>query len=75
MDASDEKMKEKFVIRITDHGVEVTSDEGRHLFFTACEALMFLDILRTEEENLRRMADEASPLPFRIEFAPAPDEA
>jgi hypothetical protein len=72
MAASDEKMKEKFVIRMTDDGVEVTSGEGQHLFFTACEALMFLDILKMEEENLRRMADEASPLPIRIEFAPPP---
>ena len=74
MDALDEKTKEKFVIRITDHGVDVTSGKGRRLRFTACDALMLLDILKAEEENLRRIADEASPLPFRIQFSPASDE-
>jgi hypothetical protein len=29
---------------------------------------MLLDILKGEEENLRRIADEASPLPVRMQF-------
>jgi hypothetical protein len=68
---SDEKMKEKFVIQMTGEGMEI-SGGGRSLRFTACEALMVLDILKAEEENLRRIADEASPLPLRIQFASAP---
>jgi hypothetical protein len=75
MAASDEKMKEKFVIQMTRQGMEISSSGGRPLRFTACEALMVLDILKAEEENLRRIADEASPLPLRIQFAPAPSSA
>lgn len=57
---------EKFTIRVSDMGVDVRSGEGQKLHFTASEALMLLDILRHEEEFLRRKTEEASPLPIRI---------
>ena len=61
-------MREKFVIRMTEEGMEVAGGKRRPLIFSASEALMLLDILREEEENLRRIADEASPLPGRIQL-------
>jgi hypothetical protein len=62
----EEKMKEKFIIQMTGEGLEISSGKGRRLRFSACDALMLLDILKAEEENLRRIADEASPLPVRL---------
>jgi len=61
-----EKIKEKFIIRITDEGMEISSGKGRRMAFSACDALMLLDILKAEEEHLRKIADEASPLPIRL---------
>jgi hypothetical protein len=58
--------KEKFIFEVTDDGLDIFSDGDRVLHFTAGEALMLLDILQTEEANLIRMADEASPSPIRI---------
>jgi hypothetical protein len=66
MIVSDEKVKEKFVIQMTEEGMEVSNGQGRRLRFSACDALMLLDILKAEEENLRTIADKASPLPVRI---------
>ena len=63
-----EKIKKKFIIQMTEEGMEISSGRGRRLRFSACDALMLLDILKEEEENLRRIADEASPLPMRIQF-------
>jgi hypothetical protein len=63
---SDEKIKQRFIIQMTDEGMEISSGKGRRLRLSACDALMLLDILKAEEENLRRIADEASPLPVRI---------
>lgn len=63
---SGKKIREKFTIHMTDVGMEISSGRGRRLAFIACEALMLLDILKEEEENLRRIADEASPLPRRL---------
>jgi hypothetical protein len=60
------KATEKFTVEITESGVNITSGEGISLHFSALEALMLLDILKDEEANLRRAADEASPLPIRI---------
>ncbi len=57
---------EKFTVEIAESGVDITSAEGISLHFSALEALMLLDILKNEEANLRRAADEASPLPVRI---------
>jgi hypothetical protein len=57
---------EKFTVEITESGMDITSGEGMSLHFSALEALMLLDILKDEESNLRRAADEASPLPIRI---------
>ena len=58
---------EKFTIEITDNGLDIFSGGERVLHFTAGEALMLLDILQNEEANLRQMADDASPIPIRIE--------
>ena len=66
MSMSDEKIKERFIVQMTDGGMEISSGKGRRLRFSACDALMLLDILKAEEKNLRKIADEASPLPMRI---------
>ena len=65
---SEKKMREKFVLRMTEEGMEIAGGKRRPMFFSACEALMLLDILKGEEENLRRIADKASPLPVRMQF-------
>ena len=59
--------REKFTIEVTDNGLDIFSGGERVLHFTAGEALMLLDILQNEEANLRQMADDASPIPIRIE--------
>ncbi len=64
------KPREKFTINVTDNGLDIFSDGERVLHFTAGEALMLLDILQTEEANLKRMADEASPAPIKISNNP-----
>ena len=62
--------KEKYTIEVTDNGLDIFSGGERVLHFTAGEALMLLDILQNEETNLKRMADEASPSPIRINHHP-----
>jgi len=57
---------EKFTIKITDSGLVVTGEKGNQLEFSAGEALMFLDILKNEEAELRKMAEAGSPLPLNI---------
>jgi len=57
---------EKFTIKITDHGVVITGKEGNSLEFSAGEALMLLDVLKNEESELRKRAEEASPLSVEI---------
>lgn len=59
-------MREKFTIKMTKDGLVIRGEHGTSLDFSAVEALMLLDILKEEEPALRRMADEASPLPVRI---------
>ena len=61
-----DKFTEKFTIRVTDHGVTITGKEGNSLEFNAGEALMLLDILKNEESELRKRAEEASPLSVEI---------
>jgi hypothetical protein len=61
-----EKIAEKFIIRVKDHGVIITGKEGNSMEFSAGEALMLLDILKEEEAELRRIAEEGSPLPIKI---------
>ena len=61
-----EKIKERFIIRMTDEGMEISGAKGRRMAFSACDALMLLDILKAEEERLQKIADEASPLPIRL---------
>jgi hypothetical protein len=58
--------KEKFTFEVTDTGLDIFSGGERVLHFTAGEALMLLDILQNEEANLKRIADEASPIPISI---------
>ena len=62
---------EKFTIEMTDTGMGIIDREGTSLTFSPVEALMLLDILKHEEQNLRKMADEASPLPMRFHFDPS----
>lgn len=61
-----EGIKEKFTVEITKSGVDILGGDGQVLHFTAGEALMLLDILRNEEAELKRMAEEASPIPIKI---------
>ena len=62
---------ERFTIQISDKGMDILNREGVTLTFSPLEALMLLDILRHEEANLRKMADEAAPLPMQIPFQPS----
>jgi len=60
------KMKEKFTISVSENCVKIDCPGRDPICFTASEALMLLDILQNEEENLRKMADNVSPIPIRI---------
>jgi hypothetical protein len=59
-------LREKFHIEVTKDGLLLRDENRISMSFSAVEALMLLDILKHEETTLRRMADEASPLPVRI---------
>ncbi len=61
-----EKFREKFTINLTDRMLAITDEAGITLHFRPGEALMLLDILRNEEPQLKRLAEEASPIPVRI---------
>ena len=61
-----EGMTEKFTVEMTESGVDILGGDGQILHFTAVEALMLLDILKNEEAELKRMAEEASPIPIKI---------
>jgi hypothetical protein len=61
-----EGITEKFTVEVTKSGVDILGADGQVLHFTAVEALMLLDILKNEEEGLKRMAEEASPIPIKI---------
>ncbi len=63
-----DKSTERYRITIGEGGLEIRSSEGNTLSFTATEALMLLDLLKNEEEKLRLLADQASPLSVRIRF-------
>jgi hypothetical protein len=62
-------LKEKFTIKITADGLVIEAENRVSMAFSAVEALMLLDILKTEEPALRRMAQDASPLPGAIRFS------
>ena len=62
-----EGVKEKFTITMKDDGVDIMDGNGKSLYFTASEALMLLDILRNEESKLKQMAEEASPMPIKVQ--------
>ena len=68
---------EKFTIRVIDNGVVVIGEKGNRLEFSAGEALMLLDILKNEEVELRKMAEEMEsswlkriPVDFSLDFLP-----
>jgi hypothetical protein len=61
-----EGITEKFTVEMTKSGVDILGGDGQVLHFTALEALMLLDILKNEEAELKRMAEEASPIPIKI---------
>lgn len=62
------KPKERYRITVSNRGLEIHPGRGNSLRFTAAEALMLLDILKNEEETLRRMAEQVSPIPVRMRF-------
>jgi N-acetyl-beta-hexosaminidase len=64
----EEESTERYRITVADGGLEIHSSDGKGLSFTAAEALMLLDILKNEEEKLKLLAEQASPLPIRIRF-------
>ena len=57
--------KEKFTIKVTEKGVNLISSEGQEMRFTASEALMLLDILKNEEENLKVSRSRSKIFPAR----------
>ena len=61
-----ENIRQKFTISLTDHVLVITDETGTTLRFRPGEALMLLDILKNEEPELKRLAEEASPIPLRI---------
>ena len=63
-----EECTERYSITVGEGGLEIHSSDGKSLSFTAAEALMLLDILKNEEEKLKLLAEQASPLPIRIQF-------
>jgi hypothetical protein len=62
------KETEKFIVRMTRTGMTLQGGDGSRLRFTASEALMLLDILLEERENLEVLARKSSPLPMRFLF-------
>jgi hypothetical protein len=67
-------LREKFAIKVTKDGLVIHGEDSISMTFSAVEALMLLDILKSEETTLRRMAHEASPLPVRIRTQKAASE-
>ena len=61
-----EGMNEKFTISVEEEGLVILGGDGSRMQFTASEALMLLDILKDEEERLRKMAQDASPISMKI---------
>ena len=61
-----EGMKEKFTITIEETGLVILGGDGIRMQFAAVEALMLLDILKDEEEKLKKMAQDASPISMSI---------
>jgi len=59
---------ERYRITVGDGGLEIHSSQGSSLHFTAAEALMLLDILKNEEDKLKLMAEQTSPMSVRMRF-------
>ena len=53
---------EKLAIEITESGEVILRGQNNLLKLTAGEAIMLLDILRNEEENLKKTGEKASPI-------------
>ncbi len=62
--------RERVTIRVSEQGLEIRRREGGEVLLSASEALMLLDILRQEEPELARFAEEASPWPMRVRIRP-----
>lgn len=60
--------RDRFTISVTDRGLDIRDPEDKGVTLSAAEALMLLDILKSEEAELRRIADSACPMPIRIRF-------
>jgi hypothetical protein len=58
--------REKMTIEFTELGVSIRDAYQTALKFTASEALMLLDILKNEEDQLKNMARKASPIPITV---------
>ena len=58
--------KEKLTIDVSRQGVKILGAGGECLELTAVEALMVLDILKAEENQLKAIAEASSPLPLEI---------
>ena len=60
------QMREKKTIEFTEFGVIIKDSSQTVLKLSAGEALMLLDILKNEEDQLRNMVREASPIPITL---------
>ncbi|MFC1885145.1 hypothetical protein ACFL2O_10275 [Thermodesulfobacteriota bacterium] len=54
--------EEKILIEFTEVGVLIKDNCQTSLKLTAGEALMLLDILKNEEDKLKKIANDASPI-------------
>lgn len=61
-----EGMNEKFTIAVEETGLVILGRDGSRMQFNPVEALMLLDILKDEEERLKKMARDASPISMEI---------
>ncbi len=62
---------EKFSVKIRDEEVEISAmrdGKKEHLIFTPSEALMLLDILKSESGKLKKMAGTVFPIPIHFDI-------
>ena len=57
---------EKLTIEITEGGEVIFKGQNNLFKLTPGEAIMLLDILQNEEGNLKKMAEQASPLSIKL---------
>jgi hypothetical protein len=60
------QMREKMTIEFTGLGVIIRNASQAVLKLSAREALMLLDILKNEEDQLKDTVREASPIPITL---------